>query len=70
MKVVLLSEIERYCKEHNYRCVGLDTLRTLAIENDDKGLGIAYDAGFAECNQACIEAMHKAKNKHKRMERI
>ena len=61
MKVVILSEVEQFCDEHNFPSVGLEFLRSIAIEKDDDGLAIAYKAGFALCNQAVIEAMAEAR---------
>jgi hypothetical protein len=57
MKVIILSEAEDFCREHNFQMIGIQTLREMAIEKDDDGIAIAYKAGYAHCNQAVIKAM-------------
>lgn len=59
MKVILLDDVEQFCKEHNYYVIGVETLRRMAIEHDDHGLSRAYEAGYGKCNQVVIEAMAK-----------
>ena len=61
MKVVILSEIEQFCRDHNTNSISLQMLRDIAVQSDDKGLTIAFKAGFARCNITCIEAMAKAR---------
>ena len=61
MKVVILSEAEQFCEDHNYQTIGIQTLRDMAIDMDDDGLAIAYKAGYALCNQTVIEAMAGAR---------
>lgn len=57
MKVIILSDAEKFCKDHNLNSIGIDTLRSMAISNDEKGLNIAYSAGYGKCSTAVIEAM-------------
>lgn len=57
LKVVILDEVEQFCKDHNYKVIGLETLYGLAIESDDEGLNRAYEVGYGKCNQVVIEAM-------------
>jgi len=61
MKVVILSEAEQFCKDHNYQTIGIQTLRDMAVEKNDDGMAIAYKAGYALCNQTVIEAMAEAR---------
>jgi len=57
MKVIILSEIEQFCKEHNFYVIGLKTLKEMAIEQDEDGLTKAYKAGYGQCCDAVINAM-------------
>ena len=61
MKAVILSEAESFCKEHNFNAVGLETLRSMAVEDDSKGRDVAFREGFSRCHDAVIKAMNKAK---------
>lgn len=60
MKVVILSEIEQFCREHNTKEISLQMCRDLAVMHGDKGNSLSYKAGFARCNQAVMDAMAKA----------
>jgi len=48
MKVIILDEIEQFCKEHNVKSVSLDWCRSMAILNDQKGQKISYYAGYGK----------------------
>ena len=61
MKVVILNDIEDFCKEHNFTTVGLSTLREMAVDDTDKGREKAHKAGYAKAHQAVIDAL--ARNK-------
>lgn len=57
MKVIILSEVEQFCADHNFQTISLKQLRDMAVEDDDSGLAIAYKAGYGKCNQTVIESM-------------
>ena len=59
MKVIILSEIEEFCREHNFQTVGIEMLRQMAVDQDDGGIQIAYKAGYGKCSTTVIEAMAK-----------
>lgn len=61
MKIIILSEVEQFCRDHNFNMIGLETLRSLAIEPDENGIQIAYKAGYGKCCEAVIVAMSEAK---------
>jgi len=61
MKVIILSEAEDFCEEHNFQTIGIDTLREMAVEADDDGISIAYKAGYGKCCNTVIEAMAEAR---------
>lgn len=56
MKVVILDEVLRFAKEHNFQSIGLDQLKDMAISNTQQGQLIAYCAGYAKATQDAIEA--------------
>lgn len=56
MKVIILDEVVKFCKDHNFQSVGLDQLKDMAIPNTQKGQTIAYCAGYAKATQDAIEA--------------
>ena len=55
MKVIILDEVIRFCREHNFQSVGLDQLKDMAITNNQQGQLIAYCAGYAKATQDAIE---------------
>ena len=61
MKVIILDDVEKFCDEHNFYTIGVQTLREMAVDADDSGLTIAYKAGYGKCNQVVIEAMAEAR---------
>ena len=61
MKIIILSEVENFCREHNFQMVGLETLKAMAVDADENGLQIAYKAGYGKCCNAVIEAMAEAR---------
>lgn len=56
MKVVILDEVIRFAKEHNFHSIGISQLESMAIDNTQKGQTIAYCAGYAKATQDAIEA--------------
>ena len=56
MKVVILDDVIRFCRDHNFQSVGLDQLKDMAIPNTQNGQTIAYCAGYAKATQDAIEA--------------
>ena len=61
MKVIILSDVEQFCKDHNFQTVGIETLKAMAVDADENGLQIAYKAGYGKCCNAVIEAMAEAR---------
>jgi len=61
VKAVILSDIEEFCRDHNVKSISLEMLRSMAVDNTEKGQNLSYQAGFACCNQAVIRAMSEAK---------
>ena len=59
MKVILLSDAEQFCREHNLRSISIDQLRDMAVDQNDTGTAIAYKAGYGKCSNVVIEAMAK-----------
>lgn len=57
MEVIILSDAEKFCKDHNLNSIGIETLRSMAVSSDEHGLSIAYKAGYGKCSNAVIEAM-------------
>jgi len=58
MKVIILSEVEQFCRDHNFHTIGLETLREMAVSKaDDDGLSKAYKAGYAKAHQAIIDTL-------------
>ena len=56
MKVVILDEVLRFAREHNFQSIGVEQLKDMAIPNTQKGQTIAYCAGYAKATQDAIEA--------------
>ena len=56
MKVVILDEVIRFAKEHNFQTISLKQLSDMAITNNQQGQLIAYCAGYAKATQDAIEA--------------
>ena len=61
MKVVILSEVEKFCHDHNFQTISLKMLEEMAVEADENGISIAYKAGYGNCSTVVIEAMAKAR---------
>ena len=61
MKVVILDDVIKFAKEHNFQTISLKQLSDMAVDADDNGLTIAYKAGYGKCNQVVIEAMAEAR---------
>lgn len=61
MKVIILSEVEQFCRDHNFQTIGIETLREMSVDADDDGISIAYKAGYGKCCTAVIEAMAEAR---------
>ena len=61
MKVVILTEVEKFCKEHNFQMVGLQTLREMAVDDDSKGRDKAHKQGYAEAHDAVVQALARSK---------
>ena len=61
MKVVILSEVEQFCSEHNFQMVGLDRLRDMAIDDDTAGRDRAFKEGYAKAHKAITETLAKEK---------
>ena len=59
MKVIILDEVVKFCKDHNFQSIGLAQLKDMAIENNQKGQKISYCAGYAKATQDAIEAWAK-----------
>ena len=49
MKVIILSEAEDYCEEHNFQTISLKQLRDMAREDKPSGLEIEFKAGYGQC---------------------
>ena len=61
MKVIILSDIESFCREHNFQTISLKTLREMAIDDDDDGKAKAYKEGYAHAHQVITETLAKEK---------
>ncbi len=61
MKIIILSEAEQFCADHNFQTISLKQLRDMAVDADESGLAIAYKAGYGKCCNAVIEAMAEAR---------
>ena len=61
MKVVILSEVEQFCSEHNFQMVGLDRLRDMAIDDDTTGRDRAFKEGYAKAHKVITETLAKEK---------
>ena len=55
MKIIILSEVEHFCKEHNFQTISLKQLREMAVKNDDNGLAKSYMCGQAHIINEMIE---------------
>ena len=49
MKIIILSEVEDFCKEHNFNMIGLERLRQLARDTKPSGTEIEFKSGYAQC---------------------
>ena len=62
MKVVFLSDVERFCSEHNLPCISLKVLRDIAAEEEeDVKQSKAFKAGYAMAHDVIINALAKEK---------
>jgi hypothetical protein len=61
MKVIFLSDIEEFCDEHNFKTVGIQTLRDMAVEAEDKNAMKAFKLGYAKAVVAVKEALAREK---------
>lgn len=49
MKIIILSEVEQFCREHNFQTVGLERLRQMARETKPSGTEVEFKAGYGQC---------------------
>ena len=55
MKIVILSEIEQFCKDHNFRLIDIERLRQLARDDKPTGTEIEFAAGYGQCLNDLLE---------------
>ena len=48
MKIIILSEVEAFCAEHNFNMIGLDRLRQMARDTKPSGTEVEFKAGYGQ----------------------
>ena len=49
VKIIILFEVEDFCKEHNFNMIGLERLRQLARDTKPSGTEVEFKAGYGQC---------------------
>ena len=49
MKIIILTEVEDFCQEHNFNMVGLERLRQMARDTKPSGTEVEFKAGYGQC---------------------
>lgn len=49
MKIIILSEVEQFCMDHNFNMVGLERLRQMARDTKPSGTEVEFKAGYGQC---------------------
>ena len=62
MKIVILTEIERLCKERGSNDISIEDLRKIAVNDDESGLSKAYACGFSNLSNRMIEFLREIRD--------